>query len=96
MRHPEVSVSYFRPDGKKDGGAYVTIMGRVEAIDTDHRIIVLEDGAEIPIEEIRGLETMAVFKPLHRYGKRNPSGIAFDEIERYCGIGDIGCNKIEN
>ncbi len=59
MRHPEVSVSYFRPDGKKDGGEYVTIVGRVEAIDTDNRIIVLEDGAEIPIEEIHEIETMA-------------------------------------
>lgn len=57
--HPEVSISYFRPDERKDGGEYVTIMGKAKAIDTDERIIVLEGGVEIPIGEIREIETIA-------------------------------------
>lgn len=56
--HPEVAVSYFRPDERKDGGKYVTITGKVEAIDTDGRILVLEGGVEIPVEEIREIETI--------------------------------------
>lgn len=57
-RHPEVVISYFRPDEKKDGGEYVTITGKAKAIDTDNRIIVLEGGVEIPIGEIREIEIM--------------------------------------
>ena len=30
--HPEVSVLYFKPDGKKDGGAYVTVTGKGELL----------------------------------------------------------------
>lgn len=55
-RHPEITVSYFQPDEKKDGGMYVTITGKAMAIDTDNRRIVLEDGAEIPVDEIREME----------------------------------------
>lgn len=56
--HPEVAISYFWPDERKDGGKYVTITGKAKAIDTDERIIVLEDGVEIPIGEIREIEIM--------------------------------------
>ncbi len=56
MRHPEITVSYFQPDEKKDGGMYVTITGKAMAIDTDNRRIVLEDGVEISVDEIREME----------------------------------------
>ena len=47
-----VTVSYFVPDGKKDGGAYVDVTGSVRRVDEYERTIVMADGTVIPIEEI--------------------------------------------
>lgn len=47
--HPEVSVIYFQPDSRKDGGAYVSATGRVKRIDQVSGTVVLTDGSEIPI-----------------------------------------------
>lgn len=44
--HPEV-ITYFEPDNKKDGGAYITFIGRLKKIDNYKRIFVFEDGREI-------------------------------------------------
>ena len=52
--HPYVSVIYFEPDDKKDGGAYVTIEGSVKSIDRYERAIVLEDGRRLDINRIIG------------------------------------------
>lgn len=49
---PQVSVTYFQPDAKKDGGEYVVIMGVVKKIDTYEQQIVMTDGVKIPIEDI--------------------------------------------
>ena len=49
---PEVSVLYFKPDGKKDGGAYVTVTGKVKKIDEIERTIVFVDKTVIPIGDI--------------------------------------------
>ena len=49
---PEVEIMYFRPDDKKAGGAYQTVRGIVKKIDEYSRIIYLQDGMAIPIEEI--------------------------------------------
>ena len=50
--HPEVSVLYFKPDGTKDGGAYVTVTGKVKKIDEIERTIVFVDKTVIPIGDI--------------------------------------------
>jgi hypothetical protein len=42
---------------KKNGGAYVTAIGTVKKIDSYRRIVVMTDGAEIPIEEIMSIES---------------------------------------
>ena len=55
--HPEVSVTYFIPDGRKAGGAYVTVTGIVKKLDGLQRIIVLTDGTMIPLDEILELES---------------------------------------
>ena len=47
-----VTVSYFVPDGKKGGGAYVDVTGSVRRVDEYERTIVMADGTVIPIEEI--------------------------------------------
>lgn len=53
---PDVVITYFQPDQKKDGGAYVTATGTVKKIDSYRRNIVMTDGTEIPIEEIINIE----------------------------------------
>lgn len=50
---PEVTLVYFLPDGKKAGGAYVSITGRVKKIDEYRRLIVMEDGREIPVDDLK-------------------------------------------
>jgi len=50
--HPEVTVEYFVPDDRKAGGAYVTVTGRVRHISVSERLLVMEDGTVIPLEDI--------------------------------------------
>lgn len=49
---PEITVTYFVPDSKKDGGSYVMITGNVIKIDDYKQKIVLENKIEIPMSEI--------------------------------------------
>lgn len=53
---PEVTITYFIPDSKKDGGEYITKTGLVSKIDTFNHKIVLLDQTEIPINEIIDIE----------------------------------------
>ena len=50
--HPEVAVSYFVPDEKKDGGEYRTVCGKVKKIDEFKRALLFTDGNSIPIDDI--------------------------------------------
>ena len=49
---PEVTVTYFRPDIRKSGGAYVTITKNVKKINEYERLIIFTDGSFIPIDKI--------------------------------------------
>ena len=49
---PEVTIEYFVPDNRKAGGAYVTVAGRVRNISVSERLLVMEDGAAIPMEDV--------------------------------------------
>ncbi|MBR6523770.1 MAG: hypothetical protein IKT39_04085 [Clostridia bacterium] len=40
---PEVTITYFQPDERKEGGAYITVTGRVRRIDEVNRVLVFED-----------------------------------------------------
>ena len=53
---PEITVTYFLPDGKKEGGAYVTATGAVKKIDDVERIIVFMNGESIPIADVLEIE----------------------------------------
>ena len=53
---PEISVTYFKPDARKSGGAYVTATGRIRKIDMFDRVLAMEDGTRIPLEAVTGLE----------------------------------------
>lgn len=54
--HPEVTVTFFLPDERKAGGAYVDHTGCVKKVDTYQNYLVMIDGAEIPIYEIIDLQ----------------------------------------
>ena len=53
---PFVTVTYFVPDKKKEGGAYVNASGIVKEIDEYARCIIMTDGTRIPIEQVRAIE----------------------------------------
>ncbi len=53
---PEVSITYFQPDNKKSGGAYITATGYVKKIDEYERTVVMRDVTKIPIEDILAIE----------------------------------------
>jgi len=53
---PEVRVTYFRPDERKDGGAYLTAAGRVKKLDGVEGVMVLADGRRIAFADIYGIE----------------------------------------
>lgn len=46
------AITYFQPDARKQGGAYLTASGEVKRIDGAAREIVLMDGRRIPIDDI--------------------------------------------
>lgn len=51
-RKPECEITYFQPDEKKNGGAYVTVHGRIKKIDEYERRIIFTNGAALPIEQL--------------------------------------------
>ncbi|MBW4845075.1 MULTISPECIES: hypothetical protein [unclassified Lacrimispora] len=54
--HPEIAITYFQPDAKKNGGAYVTVINTVKKIDVYERIVVMTDGKVIPVDEIISID----------------------------------------
>lgn len=48
----EVTVTWFQPDAKKSGGSYVTTTGRIRKADELQHILTMEDGTQIPIQEV--------------------------------------------
>lgn len=57
---PEVSVTWFQPDERKNGGSYVTTTGCIKKVDELRRSLVMKDGAEVPIEEIIDIQSPVV------------------------------------
>ena len=54
--HPEIAITYFLPDAKKNGGAYVTAVSSAKKIDGYERVVVMTDGKVIPIDEIISID----------------------------------------
>lgn len=54
---PEIKITYFEPDKKKSGGAYIDITGTVKRIDEYEHLVIMTDGKKIRIEDIYGLES---------------------------------------
>ena len=55
-RRPVVTVRYFEPDARKEGGAYISRTGIVKKIDDITHSLSLESGEIIPAERIAALE----------------------------------------
>ncbi len=53
---PQVRITYFLPDEKKSGGAYVTATGVVKKIDEYGRSVWMSDLTVIPIDKIYEIE----------------------------------------
>lgn len=51
--HPLVQAMYFLPDARKEGGAYVTVTGRLKRIDQVEGVLLLQEGVRVPIRDIR-------------------------------------------
>ena len=54
--HPQVEITYFKPDERKDGGAYLTVKSRAKRLNEYERFILLDDGTEIPFDDIYKIE----------------------------------------
>lgn len=53
---PELSFTYFKPDEKKAGGAYVTVSGAVKKVDDYERLVILQSGERIPIDNLLDID----------------------------------------
>ena len=56
--HPLVTVTYFQPDKKKAGGAYITATGELKKIDDFTGTLLLTGGERIPIENIVDIQSV--------------------------------------
>ena len=54
---PALTVTYFVPDAKKSGGAYVTKSGNLKKIDASERWMQLTDGTKIPLDDVADIES---------------------------------------
>lgn len=53
---PEVTFTYFKSDEHKDGGAYIEITGVVKKMDAFKRLIVMQSGTKIPMDDVLEIE----------------------------------------
>ena len=54
---PEVTITYFEPDLKKSGGAYLSVTGYIRKVDEYSRTVSLEDGTSVLIDQIFGIDS---------------------------------------
>lgn len=60
VQKPQVNITYFVPDAKKEGGSYFTITGTIEKIEETWRHVIMDNGTVIPMNDIYEIES-AVF-----------------------------------
>lgn len=58
---PEVTVTWFRPDDRKEGGIYVTTVGRAKKIDEFKRILSMVSGQKIVLDDIVQIESQLFY-----------------------------------
>ncbi len=60
---PVVTITYFQPDGQKDGGSYLAVTGAVKKVDTFGRKIILADKTAVPMEYVIGMDVASQPEP---------------------------------
>lgn len=63
---PEVTITYFKSDKRKAGGTYLEKTGTVVKLDDYERLITMQDGSKIPMDDILNIES-DVFTSLDEY-----------------------------
>lgn len=53
---PEVTFTYFKPDERKAGGAYIEVTGTVKKVDDFERLIVMQNGTRIPMDDVLDID----------------------------------------
>lgn len=53
---PEVEITYFKPDERKSGGEYVTVTGTVKKVDDFERLITMQNGTKIPMDDVLAVD----------------------------------------
>ena len=53
---PEVRITYFCPDERKNGGEYVELTGRIKKLDSLLHTVVMQDKTQIPIDMILSID----------------------------------------
>lgn len=51
-----VSITYFKPDSLKSGGAYLTDVGSIKKIDAVEKIVIMDSGMKISMDGIVRIE----------------------------------------
>ncbi|MFQ9667673.1 hypothetical protein [Thomasclavelia spiroformis] len=52
----EIKITYFQADLKKSGGKYVTVLASIKKIDEYNKVLVLNNGKKIKIDDLYWLE----------------------------------------
>lgn len=52
----EITVTWFRPDARKDGGSYIASPGRIRKVDELERVLTMDNGTRIPIQEVTAVD----------------------------------------
>jgi len=55
--HPEISLTFFLADDRKEGGKYVTVTDRLNRIDTVEGVLILSKRNKIALDDILNVES---------------------------------------
>lgn len=66
LQMPEIEVTYFQPDGKKTGGAYRTVRGRVKKVDEYSRQVLFMDGEVLSVEHLYSIRVLGTIESAFR------------------------------
>lgn len=53
---PEIEATYYKPDERKSGGAYVTVRGQLKKVDTQGERLLFADGTAVLFERLWSVE----------------------------------------
>ena len=62
---PEVTITYFQPDERKEGGAYITVSGKVRRIDEENRVLIFEGEKIIKIDTVLKIINLQLLSQKH-------------------------------